>query len=117
MQYKRVVPRDFFNEAKLLKCLGQFQLCVLDMRVPIEFDLKKLKVEFDGKPFDIHQHNSDGSFYCENYRVFLDGEELTLSTPLNSKENYPLEAVYKGEIYYVFDDKGRWMPNFGVMKK
>lgn len=28
MSYIRVVPRDFFNEAKLLKCLGQFELCV-----------------------------------------------------------------------------------------
>lgn len=28
--YRRVLPRDLFNEAKLLKCLGQLSLMIHD---------------------------------------------------------------------------------------
>ena len=30
MTYRRVLPRDLFNEAKLLKCLGQLALIIHD---------------------------------------------------------------------------------------
>lgn len=110
MSYHRVIPRDFFNEAKLLKCLGQFELCRLDKRLcGLEFTM-----EFDGESFDIAQDDSDGSLRCLNYRVYLNGEELELFTPYNSKENYPLMGRYRGDDYYLFDSKGKFMPNFGV---
>lgn len=32
MTYFRVIPRDFFNESKLLKCLGQFELWAIERR-------------------------------------------------------------------------------------
>lgn len=114
--YNRVVPRDFFNEAKLLKCLGQFALCVLDNTLPREFNSSKLAIEYDGQPFDIQQNPHDGSIFCANYHVWLDDEPLKLWTPLNSREAWPMLATFRGSEYYLFDDNGKWMPNFGVMK-
>lgn len=108
MSHYRVIPRDFFNEAKLLKCLGRFQLCIHDRLTKFNFE-----VEFDGKPFLIHLNDHNNCLICLNYRVFLDGHELTLYTPYNSKENYPLLGLYKGEEYFIFDEDGNFMPNFG----
>lgn len=112
MAYIRVIPRDFFNESKLLKCLGQLQLCIHDQKV----QGLPLVVDFDHQAFRILQDNTNGNLYCANYRVFLGREELILSIPYNSQENYPLLAEYKGEEYYIFDEKGNFMPNFGFKK-
>ena len=108
--YKRVVPRDFFNESKLLKCLGQFELCVLDKKV----GGLKFEIDFDHKAFDICQNEHTGDLFVLNYTVMLDGLFLYLYIPYNSKENYPLEGVYKGDIYNIFDETGKFLPNFGV---
>lgn len=108
-EYKRVIPRDFFNEAKLLNCLGRFQIFVIEGRVgglPIH-------IEFDGGAFDIRQSGYDGCLYVINYRVYLDKHEIVLFTNYNSRERWPLVANYKGVEYYVFDDHGNWMSNFG----
>jgi hypothetical protein len=110
--YTRVIPRDFFNEAKLLKCLGRLELLILDNEKPAR-DLK-ITSEFDNEAFNVVQDPNSGSISVSNYRVFVNGEELYLSTPLNSKENYPLTGIYKGEEYYIFDEKGQFMPNFGL---
>lgn len=104
--YKRVVPRDLFNEAKLLKCLGKLALIELDYKTPF-------KIVYDGKPFVICQNPDDGSIYCENFNVYLDDEHIHLYTPLNSKDNWPLEAIYKNETYYMFDESGKMHVNFG----
>lgn len=110
--YLRVVPRDFFNEAKLLKCLGRLELLILDNEKPAR-DFK-LTSEFDNEAFNIVQDPNSGSISVSNYHVFVNGEELFLSTPLNSKANYPLIGIYKGEEYYIFDEQGNFMPNFGI---
>lgn len=112
MSYMRVIPRDFFNESKLLKCLGRFELCVLDRNcngLPI-------RTIHSGNSFDIEQNPNDGSLFCSNYHVHLNGYEMHLFVPYNSKENYPLIARYRDADYYVFSEKGNFMPNFGVLK-
>lgn len=110
MSHYRVIPRDFFNEAKLLKCLGQFELCVNHTGANgLDF-----KIDFDGEPFEISQDPQTGNLSVLNYHVFLKGEIVLLYTSYNSKENYPLIAFYKGEEYFVFDENGKWMPNFGI---
>lgn len=107
--HKRVIPRDFFNDSKLLKCLGQFQLCAKHTGANgLDFEIK-----YDGEPFEIFQHDSDGSLSVLNYSVFLKGSPVALYIPYNAKENYPLIGLYKGEEYYIFDEKGKFMPNFG----
>ena len=103
--YHRVIPRDFFNEAKLLKCLGAFQLAILDNQTNgIKFD-----VDYDGSPFEIFQNPNDGSIEVINYKVYFNTEEVQLYTPLNSKDNYPLIARYKNEEYYPIDEKGKFV--------
>lgn len=112
MSHNRVIPRDFFNEAKLLKCMGQFQLCVHDRTtngVPIA-------VDFDGEPFQIHQDPLTGNLSVLNYNAFINETLTILYIPYKSKENYPLIANYNNEEYYVFDEQGKFMPTFGVLK-
>ena len=109
MSYRRVIPRDFFNEAKLLKCLGALQLAIGDKRV----NGLPLVVEFDGDAFDIRQNPDDASLSCSNYRLYLGHEEIELFSPYNSKEAYPLIGRFRGEEYYIFAESGDFMPNFG----
>lgn len=112
MSYIRIIPRDFFNEAKFLKCLGQFELCVLERRCNgLEID-----TSFDGAGFVIVQNESDASLLCLNYKVYVNREELELYLPYNSKESYPLMGRYKGVDYYIFDSNGKFMPNFGLKR-
>ena len=110
MSHHRALPRDFFNEAKLLKCLGQLEICILD-KMANGLNLISL---YDGGPFKVEQDPADGSLRVVNYAVVLNGDFLHLRTPLNARENYPLIATYRGEEYYVFDESGKFMPNFGV---
>lgn len=35
MSYFRVIPRDLFNEASLLKCYGRLAILLDDMRSPL----------------------------------------------------------------------------------
>lgn len=103
--YGRVIPRDFFNEAKLLKCLGRLELLILDRKL-------SLTSEYDGEAFTVLQ-DIDGDLRVANYHVSYCGEELDLFTPLNSRERWPLRALYRGEEYCLFDEKGNWMPAWG----
>ena len=46
--YNRVIPRDLFNEANLLKCMGQLYLCLEAA------NLKYVYLEHDGDAFQAH---------------------------------------------------------------
>lgn len=85
-RYQRVLPRDLFNESKLLKCLGQLALLVHDGQIP-------LKMDFIGESFDIDQRESDGGLYCSTVKFYLgddDEDDLCLYSAYNSKSPYPL---------------------------
>lgn len=101
MSYRRVIPRDLFNEAKLLKCMGQLALLVHDGKLP------SVTIIHDGSPFTIEQA-PDGDLYLPGVRVFVGGEPLTMGTVLNSKEPYPL--IFGEEQHPVFDNNGQ--PSF-----
>lgn len=103
MSYQRVIPRDLFNEAKLLKCLGQLSLLVENGV------LQSLRVELDEvyDGFDVEQDENDGSIYCPGIDVvFGDGVEIYVYSPLNSRSSYPLQFSCRGESGDVFDDDG-----------
>jgi len=110
MSYKRIIPRDLFNEANFLKCLGRLSLLVHDWEGKI--NNVPYSIEYDGKPFDLEQ-DADGRLYCRNLRFYCDGNEVGLYRPLNSREPWSLLGEYKGEEYYIFSDDGDYMPNFG----
>ena len=100
MTYKRVVPRDIFNEASLLKLLGR--LAIYALTIPG----KKIHFEHDGGPFLISQDPNDGSLRCENVRFFIDSKPLDIFRPLNSREDWCLYASLNGDEALVFSSGG-----------
>jgi hypothetical protein len=103
--YHRVIPRDFFNEAKLLKCLGRLSLLIHDNKEEVTNFLDCV-LENSSGGFSIHQ-DQGGGLYCSNFYLFdNNGTPIFLSTPLNSKLNYPLIFEFKEESCFVFDDNG-----------
>lgn len=110
MSYKRVIPRDLFNEANFLKCLGQLALIIHDKDGKI-FNIP-FSIEYDGGPFELDQ-NESGDLICNNFKFFMDKEEIKLSRPLNSRDTWPLVGFYRNSYYYIFNDKGELGPNFG----
>jgi hypothetical protein len=87
--YKRVLPRDLFNESKLLKCLGQVALHA-------ENDVVNLWISHRDKEkgFLIDQDPSDGSLFCSNLKIHtMAGCDLRLYSPYGSRDPYPLYFV------------------------
>lgn len=107
--HNRVIPRDFFNEAKLLKCMGLLSLKILDNMIP---DGLKIEISESGEPFDIRLLN-DGSLTVINYPVIINDKlSVTLKTTYNSKVKYPLLCEYNYIEYEVFDDNGNFTQEF-----
>lgn len=110
MKYERVIPRDFFNEAKLLKCLGLLSVKILDNMLPEGI---KIEISESERAFDIQQDEGDGGLYVNNYPVKINGCAVLLKTIYNSKDNYPLLCTYNDyEEVLVFDEKGEFSDDF-----
>lgn len=108
MQYQRVIPRDFFNEAKLLKCLGHLSLKILDGMLP---DGVKIAIEESGKPFEIHL-TDDGRLFLNDYDVTINDTYVSMSTTYNSKDNYPLVCFHDDVETVVFNELGMFTEEF-----
>lgn len=110
LNYRRVIPRDFFNEAKLLKCYGQLSLAILDGKVPEGITIT---IEETGEPFAIAL-SDDGSLYIDNYEVIVNGSLVLFSTRYNSKRNFPFYAQNPEtlEDVEVFTDEGLFSKEF-----
>lgn len=108
----RVIPRDLFNEAKLLNNLGRIQILIEDRMICLT---SKMDIDDAVSPegFGVDQDDSDASLFARNLRFYFEGEEIKMRTPYNSKAKYPILGVYKGEDYYLLDDKGNWLPEWG----
>lgn len=106
--HPRTIPRDFFNESKLLKCMGFLALRILDNQLP---DGISIKIDEHGEPFEIKMLR-DGSLTVSNYDVYVNGEIVVMKTTYNSKSNFPLFCDYEGEEFLVFDDKGQFDKEF-----
>lgn len=111
-RYKRVVPRDLFNEAKLLKCLGVLSLMVLDGKI------EGLRAYHDGKPFTIGQHSAGYLTTTEGvcFRRWDSEETLWLGQDVNSRSNYPLFCYDENECdeIRVFDEEGNVTEEFNI---
>jgi len=88
MSYLRVMPRDLFNEAGLLKCLGRIWINVENAAG--NNPARHIAMEHDGSAFVINQNDADGSISISNVMIHIYGEALNLSRPLNSREAWPL---------------------------
>lgn len=105
--YRRVMPRDLFNEANLLKCYGQIYLnlekcpwCDAVLLHPGE------------EPFLVAQDES-GSLFLANVRFVVRGSTCTLKRPLNSRAPWPLyveewNGAYCLDEILVFDEQGNF---------
>ena len=111
MSYTRVIPRDFFNEAKLLKCMGQLSLKILDGLLP---DGVSIQINENGEPFEICQ-TDDGRLFIANYETTVNDVYVSMSTTYNSKENYPLICYHDDVETTVFDEKGDFTDEFTVL--
>jgi hypothetical protein len=107
MSYQRVIPRDLFNEANLLKCYGQ--LC---LKLEI-YACKNIELRHYGNHFVIEQNEDDGSLTIFNLQLRIRSKIYRLFRPLNSREPWPLyaqEADYAE--WQVFTDDGELSAEF-----
>jgi len=102
----RVLPRDAFNDANLLKCIGKLTMMIEDDLIDF------ITIGYDGEPFDIQQDESDGSTFIANLNFFTkSGEPIRHSRPLNSRELYPLTLHFNDQEYWAFNEDGEFMPS------
>lgn len=107
MSYQRVIPRDLFNEANLLKCYGQIYLNLENMNLP------GIELDHDGAPFDIQQCADDGSLTVANVALIVRGEAILMYRPLNSRRPWPLFlAPFEQDEIEVFNDDGSFTQRF-----
>jgi NADPH-dependent 7-cyano-7-deazaguanine reductase QueF len=99
MSYRRVIPRDLFNEAKLLKCFGR-------LYIEAERHQNIIVEQRNEKAFDVQQDASSGALYVDNLRVTVRGVSVHVYTAYNSKSAWPMYADYADECIAVFDDEG-----------
>jgi hypothetical protein len=109
VQYRRVLPRDLFNEANLLKCYGRLWIL-------IEGREKQARLEEEYcMRFDIVQDDASGAITISNLYFTVRGVRYRLMRPLNSREAWPLLVEHMDpeadfESIPVFDDEGNFTP-------
>lgn len=84
--YTRVIPRDLFNEADLLKSLGKLW-CFLDVPEP------KAHLIHDDDNLDwfvTAQSDQSGAVSCQNVQLYIKDQFVYLFRPLNDKRSYAL---------------------------
>lgn len=111
MGYYRVLPRDLFNESKVLKCYGRLALILLDYDGLYPLKLVHTK---QTRGFLIEQHPDSGDLTCTNLKLFhTSGHKIRLACGLNSKLPYSM-AFNDGshELSYVFNDDGEFHQDF-----
>ena len=115
MSYYRVIPRDLFNEAKLLKCHGMLSLAILDHKQFMN-QYVDLNHEDEESGFNIHLCESTGNLFIGNITAMKikTGERIDLHHKINSKVINSL--YFESEDYetegYVFDDDGEFTSDF-----
>ena len=107
MSYLRVIPRDLFNEANLLKCYGQIYLNLERLNAPgIDFEQ-----DDPGASFDIQQDPDSGALSIVNVTLTVNGSACRLHRPLNSRRTWPLYLRTDDEREIdVFTDSGSFSP-------
>jgi hypothetical protein len=109
MSYTRVIPRDFYNESKLLKCMGHLDVMAKSSKCPSGIEII---IEENGEPFNIHKDESSGNIYISNYMCYVNQKLVRFETNLNSKSNYPLSCMFEYTPYMVFDEQGDFDSEF-----
>lgn len=106
INYNRVLPRDLFNESKLLKCIGRLCLFIHNNEVPFT-----MSIEETSEPFKIGL-TEDGHLTITNLDILIDNTSVQFKTVYNSQSPYPLIASFHYEECLVFDDNGEFTEEF-----
>lgn len=113
--YKRVIPRDLFNEGNLLKCLGRVALLIEDGFAP-----EGMRLEHTGpaQGFEIDQAPGSGDICCINLMLVTNGGRAHVWRSLNSRGKWPIfiGAADDEEIEVLADD-GLFAEEFLVWAK
>lgn len=112
MSYNRVLPRDLFNEAKLLKCVGRLCLLIHDGMAP-----KGLEFFHNGDAFEVCQNEASGALYIGSVEFIYKHQTLDLQCSYNSKNNYTLYLETRDDSALVFDEQGELTPEFKALLK
>lgn len=88
MGYERVLPRDLFNDANLLKCIGQVVLMIENNVLDLQY-----RHRHPDKDFQIRQDDGDGSTKIANVSFdFPNGWAVRFWRPMNARGPWPLYA-------------------------
>ena len=113
--YTRVIPRDLFNEAGLLKSLGRLAIALGETD---SHNASFAQDQLDS--FNVSQNPSDGSFEVTNLDLIIHGKRWALRRSLNSRASYGLWAVLGDEEVDVLEEDGSLTEDFleliGVQK-
>lgn len=105
--YRRVIPRDLFNEASLLKCLGNLHIKTGRWH-------PKVLMLHHSNAFNIMQDENDGSIYSGCITVIIHNVTYDHRRPLNSREAWPLWLRRRNdpdaEEFEAFTDEGELSP-------
>lgn len=101
MSYIRVIPRDLFNEANLLKCYGKIYINLETANIP------DVELEHNGDAFNVEQDENSGNLSLSNVTLKVRGKAFQPYRPLNSRAAWPLYLVDEnGEEIEVFEEDG-----------
>lgn len=103
--YQRVIPRDLFNESKLLKCMGRLCLLIHDRQTPVEMSFEEID------KFKIGLMD-EGCLTIVNLPITIKGIPLIFKTIYNSKNQYPLFVEHEYCDYLVFNEDGNFASEF-----
>lgn len=103
MAYLRVIPRDLFNEANLLKCLGRIYINLENMA-----RVENCVLVHDDEAFDIDQNEATGGLFVRNVWLRAHGKDYYFERPLNSRREWPLYMSTEGDDIEVFGDEGQF---------
>lgn len=106
--YKRVIPRDLFNEANLKKCYGRLAILLGETR-----DHKASIGPESVDNFIVSQNYATGGITISNLDFIVNGVKYILERPLNSRQEWPLYVTGQDddpdfEEIEVFDESGNF---------
>ena len=106
-RYARVAPRDLFNEAKLLTCLGRLALLIHD-----GFGPETLTFDDSGNPYRVGLHEAGYLTATQGLRFRRNGRKVWLGNPYNSRAKWPMVIHLNAEDTEVFDETGELSADF-----
>ena len=88
-KYNRVLPRDLFNESKLLKCMGK-------LVIHLENEFRLVPSDDYYPSFDIKMNEDNNTLHLVGIRFIIGYGSFELNssdffTPYNSKDQWPLK--------------------------